>query len=804
MRFYQAIVIMLASMTSMALSAQSPCAGKIFGRVLDENGQPLANASVIIQPANVGQVTDSAGHFMFTKLCFVEQRVSIQHAGYKTSQIRVMPDAREIVVKLESNVRELNEVIVQDKQQHTDHAHNFSQLSAEALDVNAGKTLGETLKEIPGVNALQSGPGIFKPVIHGVHSQRILILNHGVRQEGQQWGAEHAPEIDPFIASNIIVIKDASSIKYGTDALGGVIVVSPAPLPESAGIGGTMHSVFQSNGRSGTVSGMIEGGLKNYEGWGWRVQGTAKQSGDYHTPDYSLTNSGTKELNFSTAAGYHGKHTGFEIFFSHFQTKLGILKGTSVNTVEDLKVAMDRKVPEYTSSFSYRIGAPRQEVGHNLLKLNSHFDTKNGTFRFQYAFQNNMRREFDIRMGDSLTNKPINDLRLNTHTVEAEWETTKSEKRTFCFGITGLFQQNSNIFGTDRIPFIPNFTNASGGLFGAAKWYLKNWTIDAGVRYDYRKYLVKGYDYKNSLYSADLQFQNISATAGGTLRLPKHRSVSVNLSSAWRPPHVAELYSQGKHVGVGVKEYGLLLNESTTDVMSIQDVSFRNEKAVKLVSTYQHEVKSVEFEFTGFINYIFNYIYLRPTGVSKDVTGVAPKLHYTQTDALFIGADLSAQIALTSNVKIRPRVSLLRASDQRNNDYLVFIPSNKYEMDFRYERSAVLFMKNVFLELKPRFVSKQRREPTVIPPAKFIEASNQQIDPLQGSSKNFDFKGAPGDYFLFNMTTGFSVQQKKTRCDFRVGIENILNTRYREYTNRFRYYANDLGRNIIIAIKYNF
>lgn len=34
------------------------------------------------------------------------------------------------------------------------------------------------------------------PVIHGLHSNRILILNNEVRQEGQQWGADHAPEID--------------------------------------------------------------------------------------------------------------------------------------------------------------------------------------------------------------------------------------------------------------------------------------------------------------------------------------------------------------------------------------------------------------------------------------------------------------------------------------------------------------------------------------------------------------------------------------------------------------------------------
>src|SRR5690606_16055597 len=110
----------------------------------------------------------------------------------------------------------------------------------------------------------------------------------------------------------------ASSIKYGTDAIGGVIVVNPAPLPEQPGIGGTLSVIGQSNGRSGTVSGMLEGGVNGFEGWGWRVQGTAKRTGDFKTATYYLTNTGIRELNFSGSVGYHDEQKGFEVFYSHF------------------------------------------------------------------------------------------------------------------------------------------------------------------------------------------------------------------------------------------------------------------------------------------------------------------------------------------------------------------------------------------------------------------------------------------------------------------------------------------------------
>ena len=73
-------------------------------------------------------------------------------------------------------------------------------LSEQELDRSRGLSLGESLKSISGVTSLNTGNSIAKPVIHGLHSNRVLVLNNGVRQESQQWGSEHAPEVDPFVA----------------------------------------------------------------------------------------------------------------------------------------------------------------------------------------------------------------------------------------------------------------------------------------------------------------------------------------------------------------------------------------------------------------------------------------------------------------------------------------------------------------------------------------------------------------------------------------------------------------------------
>lgn len=800
MRFSVSVILIFFLASGFHARAQQPCDLSITGRVFADKNGPLMNADVVIPGLSRGVTTDNEGAFVIKELCPGDYVVEVHYVGYETTVLRVtVPQKNPVECKMVVESKNLQEVVVQEKLEQVERSANYSVLDGAKLSETAGKSLGESLKSLPGVSTIQAGPGIFKPVIHGVHSQRVLILNHGIRQEGQQWGAEHAPEIDPFIASNIIVVKDAAAIKYGTDALGGVIVVNPAPLPEQAGLGGSINTIVQSNGRSGAVSGMLEGGLKKLDGFGWRLQGTAKRAGDFNTPDYSLTNTGIKEFDFSAAAGYHSEKFGTEIFFSHFQTELGILRWSAVSNLDDLVTAMESEPPLGTTNFSYDINPPMQQVSHNLLKLNSHWSLPDGELHLQYGYQSNFRKEFDIRMG-ALSSIPAIDLELRTHTLELEYETGSNSGHQYCFGFNGMYQDNQNIPGTQRIPFIPNYTSISGGPFAVAKFTLDAWTLDLGTRYDFRNYSVIGFDFKNTLYSSDLAFHNVSVSAGASRPLGKNHNIKVNLSSAWRPPHVAELYSLGTHQSSAAIEYGLLLNDSTNEVMDIKDVPFKEEQAVKAVTTYQYTSERVQLEATAYANTIFNYIYLQPRGVTTNVRGTYPYFRYTQTDALFIGMDLNVNWTLNSRFTLTPKLSLLSASDIRNNDYLVFIPSNRLEVGLRYEGKK----NNFYVEPKVSLVARQNRAPRVITVREFQDAVENGGDPLGGSTDNFDFMEAPAGYVLAGIATGLSIPSGSGRFDIRLAVDNLLNTSFREYTNRLRYYADDIGRNISFSLKYTF
>lgn len=779
-------------------SAQN-CALSISGKISISEMEGAEGAAVMLTPGHNGTAADQNGNFVLEKICPGAYRLEVRLMGYETVYDSVLVNGNLVLnFKLEAETTQLSEVVVHDDRLRDQGMLNSSVMNQKDLFNQAGKSLGEALNNISGVTSLQAGPGIFKPVIHGMHSQRILILNNGIRQESQQWGAEHAPEIDPMAANSIRVVKDASAIRYGSDALGGVVVVTPAEIPDRVGMGGSLQMVGQSNGRSGIASGSLQGGVTGAPGWGWRIQGTARRAGDFNAPNYQLTNTALSELNFSGTAGYHNNKGGFELYTSRFTTELGILRATSVGNITDLANAMTAEVPAFTSDFGYKISEPRQEVAHQLSIVRGHRILTRGRVDAHYAWQKNQRKEFDIRRG-ALSELPAMNLTLDTHSGEVAWDLGDPLGTRKTFGISGTFQSNKNVFGTQRVPFIPDFNHTGGGLFGAVSKKLSLVTLDGGIRFDYRYYSVAGYDFSNSLFRRKMDFGNLSGTAGVSAPLNGNQVINVTLSSAWRPPHVAELFSLGTHQSAAAIEYGLLLDSKTNRIREQGALDVKGERAFKWVTGWKINKEQIEAEVTGYINYVLDYFWLRPGGITRNARGTFPYFRYEQTNALFFGADAEGSFEIASNTNLNLRASWIRASDERNSDLLAFIPANRIQSQLKKEWITKGSSKSFFAEIRGQYVFRQNRAPRVILPSKFQGINGEATDPLDGNEKNFDFQAAPDGYFLLGTSVGLTIPQKKSRYEFRLHGDNLLNSSYRDYTNRLRYFADELGRNIRLS-----
>ncbi|MEP0713826.1 MAG: TonB-dependent receptor [Algoriphagus sp.] len=393
----------------------------IRGKIIHlENNEPIEAAYIWVIEAEEGAVSDQNGNFVVKNLCPGTYTLTIQYLGHQSIRdtVELTSGNYTKTYRLEEEALGLQSIEVHGHRDAVTTTTAVSALYGEALLEARGENLGESLKRISGVSTFSTGNSIAKPVIHGMHSNRIMIMNNGIRLEGQQWGAEHAPEIDPFLADEITVVKGAETVRYGPEAMGGLILVNPAPLPTSKTSKTSLSVIGASNGRMGNINVAHVGGSEKVKGLGYRIQGSAKRSGNVKSPGYFQRNTGVSELNLSSSLGYSNKKLGVEAYYSLFHTELGILTESHTGNLSDLEAIIANGRPFSDGEFTYDIINPKQRVTHHLAKLKSHYHlSENWKVNFQYGFQLNHRQEFDKRRGD-LNEKASLDLELYTNTVD--------------------------------------------------------------------------------------------------------------------------------------------------------------------------------------------------------------------------------------------------------------------------------------------------------------------------------------------------------------------------------------------------
>lgn len=766
------------------------CNFTLSGAVQEKNGDPLPGATVLLSGKST--VADSEGKFVFRGLCPGSAQLSVKYIGYADQHVTMdLAGDKYIVVTLIASETTLEEVAVtgNNSSSVTSLTNTSYTLSGEALDHFKGKSLGEALKRVPGVSALQTGPAIFKPVIDGLHSQRVLLLNNGIRQEGQQWGVEHAPEIDPFIASEIKVVKGSETVRYGSDAIGGVIIIDTPPMHQAQKFGGELNAGFSSNNRMGVFSGLLEGGFKSNQNISWRLQSSVKKGGDYSAPDYVLSNTGVQELNFSGALGLKAQDKGMGVYFSSFNTEIGILRTAHSGSTENLNFSFQHERPWYIRDFTYNLDAPRQRINHQLLKISGYRKIPGvGTLNLLYGGQYNQRKEYDIRRGGR-SEKPALSLDLFSNVLDLFLE-HRVGKLEGSIGVNGTYKDNSNVPETGTRPLIPNYRQVNAGLFLLEKYRTDKWLVEGGVRIDHQYLRVISRLPDQELVKPDFNFTYVSGSFGFSYYFNHYSRISSHASLAIRPPHVSELYSDGLHRGLASVEYGLLNQDGfQTDARLV-----RKEISTKWTNGFQFIKSNFSVELTAHLNHISNYVYLRPDGTERRASGVYVVFDYAQTEALLTGIDGLLHWDIGRHIEYAGTFAFLYAQDVAHKDVLTFIPPAQMEHSLTY-RTSLRKKQELFFTISAPVVFTQTRAPRTVYPA--------DAETYEGS-KVYDFAPAPDGYLLLNAEAGIKVPVREHALSISIDGENLLNKSYRVYMNRLRYFADEPGANIMLRLKYNF
>ena len=779
------------------------CRYIFLGEVKDfHDGTPIESATIYIKESDKYIISDFDGKFRIENLCSGTLTLTISHIGCETKTVSYTIDNDVFkIISLEHHLEELNEVVV-NSHLKTEGTSIEKTINKADLEKYTDKSLGDALNSVSGVSSLNTGNTIVKPMIHGLHSSRLLIINHNVRMFDQEWGDEHAPNIDINSSNKVEVIKGANTLKYGSDAIGGLILVQPKKYVAQDSLFGSTMLSLNSNGRGGNINSEL---VKTYKsGFYGRIQASYKQFGDFKAPNYYLTNSGLKNSNASARIGYRTFEKGFDAYYSVVSNEFAILQASHIGNVGDLVAAINSREPRVIEDFSYNIDYPKQNILHHLAKIEAYKRFKNfGKLSVQYDMQINRRKEFDLRRGN-LADTPVIDLRLFTNSLQTNLNIDAIDNLKIDTGLLVRYQQNDAVSGTGISPLIPDFQKYDASIYMIGNYDLNETSeISAGARYDFTRieaekrynltdwndtynydelfpqFETNNIDNSKILTRPEFTFHNISANLGYSKQFNSDISLFVNYGLATRVPNPSELFSDGLHHSAARIETGLL--------------TLNKETANKFVASLERNNQNFGFSISPYFKAINDYIQLIPVGITTTIRGAFPVWEYNQINAQIFGVDIDINKKITDKFNYKGSISLLKGENLSQDIPLIHMPSTNFT-------NSIYYYNEELNQLSINLIHK-----TVLQQNKFPDYNFYTFNPILQEDVYVDISSTPPAYSLFSFNSSASFKAFKTgTLKLELNVENLFNTKYNEYLNRQRYFANELGRNINLKIKINY
>ncbi|MFM2139058.1 MAG: hypothetical protein RJA57_1365 [Bacteroidota bacterium] len=530
----------------------------IAGRITDSlSGEGLAGATVYIPEIRTGMQAGSDGRYRLAGIAPGHYVMEISHAGYNTrvEHIDLVSD-REMDLRLSLVILENQGVIV------TGVTGAISQRKApfavasvrrEAFLQTAASNIIDALTMVPGVSQLTTGPAVSKPLIRGLGYNRVVVVNDGVRQEGQQWGDEHGIEIDELSVNKVEILKGPASLFYGSDALAGVVhFITQSPAPEGT-VRGNLLSHYQSNNGLLAATAQVSG---NRNGWNWNLYGSGKTAGDYRNRyDGRVLNSRFNERNFGGYAGINRNWGYSHLIFTRFNQSIGMVEGDrdplgrfllfAGSPLERVATATDLKGRDPL--------LPRQGIHHTRLVSDNNMAIGRNRLKFNVAWQHNRRQEYGDPEAPDDTELFFD---LSTLNYSVQWQFPQQREWHSTIGMNGMRQQNRN---KGEEVLIPEYRLFDVGLFVFTERQFRNTTLSGGLRFDSRSVNGDPYSEGTEVKFTELKrrFSTVSGSVGLSWEPSEKWVLKANIARGFRAPTLAELSSNGAHEGTNRYEYGV-------------------------------------------------------------------------------------------------------------------------------------------------------------------------------------------------------------------------------------------------------
>ena len=472
-----------------------------------------------------------------------------------------------------------------------------------------GANLADALVNTPGVTGSGFAAGASRPVIRGFDANRVRTLEDGIGSfDVADVGPDHGVPIDPLSAQRIEVIRGAATLRYGSQAIGGVVNAInnrvPTRLPDEP-FNAEFTGMYGSNADTRQGSAMLDGRLGDFA---LHADGFKRNTGDYDIPGGTMPNS------FSDGDGYS---LGGSYFFDKNRVGAAVIHYDSTYGIpgEDTFIDMKQTKELLRTSFAPDLGA---------------FQTLNvegGHADYEHS-------EIDPQTGEALATFKDN-----------EWD-LRAEGLLGAFGpfsaaaIGAQFQNRDfSALGEGQNYLLPTTTKTAAAFVFADTPLTEQLHLHSGAR-------VESVDIDGipaSGIATSRNFTPLSASAGLLFDASDAVRLGLTLASSARAPAQTELFARGPHDGPATFETG--------------DPTLRAERANSLEATFRYDTTAVQFEAALWGAKFDDFILGNLTGRTCDDDGVCAvgedaelkELVYQQEGAKFWGAETKATFNVVQN-----------------------------------------------------------------------------------------------------------------------------------------------------------
>ena len=651
------LLVGIGGVLSATPEAQAQTTGKIEGVVVSVDGEATPDAQVRLLVLGRVTVVDSKGRFTFEDVPpgEVVLQASSPRFGEAVERVRVEPGKTAEAIITVSLVFHVDDLIVSAGAhglQESELLQPANVLSGRQLSDRQQPQLGEALSREVGINSTYFGPGSSRPVIRGLSSDRVRVLERGIGVgDASDNSPDHAVGVEASTAVRIEVLRGPATLLYGGSAIGGVVNVIdgriPYELPPEV-----ITGFFE--GLAGTVANEVNGKLVlNGKAGQMAFHGSllGRSTGDYSVPDSLgvLPNSAIKTLRGNLGLSWVGADGYLGVGYSGYGSDYGIpVHGEHAEEgpegdvhEEEADVSIDLDLQRFDFAGAWRFGGFLRDLRG----------------RIGFSDYRHLELEGDVA-GSRIDNERF-ETRIEAHHKIAE-------------PLDGIFgvQYFDRDFGAEgEEAFAPPTDTKNWALFVFERITAAGDRLgfEIGGRYESQ-------DVRDLLTDFERDFGDVSLSGGVNWRATDPVGFYLALSRNAKFPSAEELFSDGPH--------------AATQQFEIGNPTLTTESSINLDVAVQALEGPVTGSVTFFVNSFKDYIYQELTG--EEVDGL-PVALWTQADAKFSGFEVEADVEVfhegTHHIVVRAWSDYVRATLTDTEEPLPRMPPLRFGGGVHYDQS---------------------------------------------------------------------------------------------------------------------